>query len=63
MKDETPDGEIRIILKKTSTGYTSRHELVAITEAAAAVILIDVGRNILLHLASHHHEEVKPDGH
>jgi hypothetical protein len=51
------DDEIRvtITIKKSGTGYTSNHHIEGIDEASAAYILIDVGRNILMVLASHHH--------
>lgn len=46
---------ITITVKKTETGVTSTHQIRGISELAAGIILIDVGRNILAHLASHHH--------
>lgn len=51
------DEEMRIVItiKKTETGYSSTHRITGMGELAAGIILIDVGRDILFSLASHHH--------
>ena len=37
--------------------WHSTHELINITERAAGIILIDIGRDILAALAAHHHDD------
>lgn len=66
------DEEMRIVItiKKTDSGYTSAHRITGIGELAAGIVLIDIGRDILLNLASHHHhapdagqKELESNGH
>lgn len=51
---------ITIRITRPDGRWASTHELKGIGEFEAGIILIDVGRDLLAALASHHHHEHAP---